>query len=178
MNRAIQSFGDLQSLFISFLRSKPGSLSSPEPRRQASEPIHHLRREGSFPIPHSVETAAVRSGWFRDALRTREINLEGGASAEDAIGPDIAAALLYNPIHGRQRPRPVPFPNSFVRKKGFKESSLRLGCPHAYARVAHRKHHVRPRVHGSMPPRISFIQLYVGGFNRQLPAPGHGIARI
>jgi len=47
----------------------------------------------------------------------RQVNLYNGALADLAVGPDIAARLLYDTVN-RGKPRPVPLPVGLVVKKG------------------------------------------------------------
>src|SRR5256885_1157007 len=137
-------------------------------------PRQPLRREGLLQKRDAwLEHPVVHDGLVRVA---GEVGLGLVRAAWLVVGADIAAALLDDPVDGREA-EPGAFSLRFGGEEGLEDPSSSLGT-HANAGVAHREHGVGPRLHDRVLAGIRFVELHVGGFDRQLTARGHGIARI
>ena len=105
-----------------------------------------------------------------------QIDLETRAAPWLRVDGDVAVALLHNAVHRRQT-ETGPFAHFLRCKEWLEEMGAHRGV-HARAAVGHGHHRVGPGDGTQMCLRERLVQLHIGRLDGQLPAVGHGIARV
>src|SRR5687768_2481720 len=108
----------------------------------------------------------------------RQVNLERGTESRLTVGPDVAAALLYDTVnHGQSQPTPLA--DSLGREERLEEVLHRLPI-HPLAGVADHQGYIRAGGYG-YAGTISHVLVgksYVAGFQCKGTAFRHCVARI
>ena len=103
-----------------------------------------------FHQKHSFRTAGCRlrgtrhAGVFRRLFHARQVDAESSASADFALGKNVASTLLDNAVHGGQ-PQSGAFPFFFRGEERLKNSWLSFFI-HAVTVVFNREHDIRSRL--------------------------------
>ncbi len=138
----------------------PATSAHPPPATPSPPRARHLRR---FRLRLRLH----------QTLHPREIDLEHRPLAQLTVNRNVTPARLHNPMTRRQ-PQARAFARFLRRKKRLEQPRPHLRR-HPAAVVTHRQHHISPRRHVLMQPRIIFVQRHIRRLNRQ-PAPSFGIA--
>src|SRR5580700_11761542 len=106
----------------------------------------------------------------------REVNLKGSALSWGAVDANVSITLFYDAVN-RGESESGAFAPLFGGEERFKDMCERTGV-HARASVCHYQEHIAADFRAWMVANISLVQVHVGGFDLQLAAHGHGIARV
>src|SRR5205085_5491909 len=115
-----------------------------------------------------------RGGVF-PSVNTRKVTAEGSAALRLTVDKNVAATLLYDPVH-RRKAEPCAL-GTFGGKEWFEDAGLGFTV-HAKPGVADSEHDVVACFDRSMRAGEVFVQADVRSLDHQLAAFWHSIARI
>ena len=114
--------------------------------------------------------------FFRRGIGLRQIEAEGRAVALFAVDLDVSARLLDEAVDHAQA-EPGALADFLGREERLEHPVDDIG-PNSDSGIADRDHHVIPRHNVAVSRGIFLIEGHVLGFQDQLAALGHGIARV
>src|SRR5262249_235755 len=106
----------------------------------------------------------------------RQVELDGRTVSLLAVDIDVPARLLDETIDHAQS-KAGALSECLCREK-WVENLFADSRRNANASIAHCNHHIGARCNLSMRPGISLVEYHIAGFERELTAFRHGVARV
>src|SRR5260370_26739227 len=109
-------------------------------------------------------------------MRAWQVDAENRACTQGTVYVNAAAALLHDPINGREA-KARTFPLLFSRKEGLEDVPQRLGV-HAAAGIANRQQDMGTGPNTRVLTAVELVKFPVGGLDHDLTAQWHRISGV